>query len=439
MTTNQTDPRPAAPGRTALVLSGGGARGAYEAGVLAVLFEEILPRLPAGFSFDIVSGTSVGAVHAAYVAATSERVGPDRAKQLLETWEQMQLRDMLRVSTADLLGVPLRALGIRRMSRRAGDTGSQGGALGGLVDLSPLEHLVDARVPWDALPGNLAARRPSALCISCTEVRSGRVTVFMDGPDADPHPWKNDPGAKAIPAEIRADHVRASAAIPFLFPAVRLRERYYVDGGLRMNTPLSPALRLRADRVLVIALKHAPLRSAGLPAYTEDVITQPAFLMGKVLNALLLDQLESELRQLELVNAWIAEGREAFGDGFLPRINGAVRRRRGVGYRPVQVTAIRPSEDVGQLAAQCYREGGKERIGGIPALLLGAALRGVPKDEADLLSYLYFDACYTGRLVALGRRDARAHADEIVALLRGDEAAPGDEPPGNRVSEDAPA
>jgi NTE family protein len=242
----------------------------------------------------------------------------------------------------------------------------------------------------------------------------------MDGALADPDPWDFDPNGQAVCSAISADHVRASAAIPFLFPAVRIDGRYYVDGGLRMNTPLQPALRLRADRVLVVALKHAPGKLGGLPAYSEEVITQPAFLVGKVLNALLLDQLEYELHRAELVNAWIRAGQEAFGAEFLEHINTAVSAQRGVGYRPVRLEVVRPSEDVGRIAARCHRRSGSEALGVLPALLTRAALRGVPADEADLLSYLYFDRCFTTELVEMGRSDAREAKDRIAALLAGE-------------------
>jgi NTE family protein len=405
----------------ALVLSGGGARGAYEAGVLSYLFESIYPELPRDFEFDVVSGTSVGAIHAAYVAATAAGRGRERSKALTETWRGMRLRDVVRISARDLVGVPLRALGLTRLARTVGGGGEAADAVGGLVDLTPLEQIVADRIPWRALRANLARGHLGALCISCTEVRTGRITVFQDGPLADPKPWARDPNARAVVTEIGAPHVRASAAIPFLFPAVRIGDSYFVDGGLRMNTPLSPALRLAADRVLVVALKHSPRVTGGLIEYPADSITQPAFLLGKVLNALLLDQLEYELQKMELVNAWIARGEEVYGEEFLERINVAVRAQRGVGYRQVKETTIRPSADVGTLAAHCRQRTGGRELGPLPALLTRFALRGVPEDEADLLSYLYFDAQFTGELLELGREDARQQRDAILDLLIGEE------------------
>ncbi len=405
-----------APGRAALVLSGGGARGAYEAGVLSYLFEEIYPALPEGFEFDIVSGTSVGAIHAAYLAATAHMRGPARAREIVDTWLEMQLSDVLRLSATDLLSLPLRALGLSRLVR--GGDGGRPDSVGGLVDLSPLERIVEQRIPWKHLASNLATSRPGALCISCTQVRTGRITVFMEGPLSETSAWEFDPNAVAVTANLGPHHVRASAAIPFLFPAVRIGDRYYVDGGVRHNTPLSPVIRLCADRVLVVALKHQPGRGEELPAYPEEVITQPAFLLGKVLNALLLDQIEYELERIELVNAWIERGCSAFGEQFLDTINVAVRERRGVGYRRMRSAVIRPSEDLGRLAACCQREG-RLQMRGLPRMLARLTLRGVPENEADLLSYLLFDRCFTGRLVELGRRDTAAQREEIVALLTG--------------------
>ncbi len=402
--------------RTALVLAGGGARGAYEAGVLATIFERVVPRLPAGFEFDVISGTSVGAIHAAYTAASADEEPAGRSQRLVETWAGMDLGDVLDLKASDFFGIPLRALGLRPL-RRPAPGPARAEAVGGLVDVSPLERMVAERIAWGGLARNLARGRPGALCVSCTEVRSGRVTVFMDGPLADPLPWSFDPNARAIRGEIGERHVRASAALPFLFPAVRVEDRYYVDGGLRMNTPLSPALRLQADRVVVVALKHAPAGDG--PEFPDEAITQPAFLLGKVLDALLLDQLEYELHRMALVNAWIEHGTRVFGGDFLARINVAVREQRGVGFRPVEAIVVRPSEDIGRVAADCMRGRRARSLGFLPSLIARTALRGVPEDEADLLSYLLFDRCYTSELVGLGRRDARAAEDRLVALLAG--------------------
>ena len=406
----QSAPHP----RRALVLAGGGARGAYEAGVLSYLFEHTYPQLRRGFEFDIFSGTSVGAVHASFVACTAGGGPGLRAKHLVDVWTTMRMRDVLHLGLGDLLALPLRALGLRT-TRRPRD---ESPVMGGLVNVAPLERIVEERIPWRRLAESLRRPTARALCVSCTEVRTGRVTVFLDGPLADASPWAHDPNAQAITTRIHARHVRASAAIPFLFPAVLVDGRYYVDGGLRMNTPLSPALRLGADRILVVALRKQHRLSDDAPAYPEEVVTQPAFLLGKVLDALTLDQLEYELERLALVNTLISRGEEVYGPDFLTQINPAIREQRGTGYRKVEAEILRPSQDLGVLAAECQRRGGGTReLGLVSALITRATRRGIPVEDADLLSYLLFDRSYTGPLIELGRADAREREEDLVRLL----------------------
>jgi NTE family protein len=401
--------------RVALVLSGGGARGAYEAGVLSYLFERVYPRLPRGFEFDIVSGTSVGAIHAGFVAASADLEPAARAKALVDTWAGMELDHVMRLSTGEFLGVPLRALGMGRARPRRGGSGLTD-VIGGLVDISPLEKLVEERIPWKGLRGNLAAGRPRMLCVSCTDIHTGLVTVFVDGEEVDTSPWDDDSYAQAIQARIDARHVRASAAIPFLFPAVRIGNSYYLDGGLRVNTPLSPALRLGAGKVLVVGLKVAPSAEKA-SANAKAAITQPAFVLGKMLNVLILDQLEHELRRMETVNTILAAARDALGSGCIDAIRAAIGAKRGLEYRPVESVVVRPSRDIGALAAECHRGRSLFSRNVLSELLARMALRGVPDAEADLFSYLYFDASFARPLIELGRADAARQEDEILDLL----------------------
>jgi NTE family protein len=402
--------------RVALVLSGGGARGAYEAGVLSYLLEHIYPKLPPGFEFDIVSGTSVGAIHAAFVASSAHLEPAVRAQALRETWEDMALDHVMRVRALDIAAIPFRALGLDTLMRGRDEHPE---VLGGLVDISPLERLVAARIPWSSLRENLDQGRPGALCVACTEIQTGVVTVFLDGPLGDPTVWDFDPYVDARRVDISPLHVRASAAIPFLFPAVRIGESYFLDGGLRVNTPLSPVLRLAADKVLVIGLRGQQPGKAFAIINDETAITQPAFLLGKVLNVLLLDQLEHELKRLDTINALLEGATEMMGVDGVARLNEFVREKRGVDYRHVDACIVRPSQDVGGMCAEAYRHH-RERSGshGLTAAILArAAVQGVPEREADLLSYIYFDASFTRPLMDLGWQDARRQEDAIVGLL----------------------
>jgi NTE family protein len=381
----------AAASRVALVLGAGGSRGAYQAGVLAHLFEEIYPELPAHFEFDIVSGTSVGALHAAYLAATAHEPAPLRASRLRSSWSRLRLSDLLRVR--DLVAFPLRALGLLRVS----------------AELAALEGVALQSIPWPRLARNLAERRPGVLCVPCTQVGSGRATLFMDGPLADTAPWRDDPHTRAERVRIEALHVRASGAIPFLVPAVRIRDSFYVDGALRLGTPLSPAVRLGADRVLVITPGQVP--RAAPSEYSEAVLAQPAFLLGKLVNAIGTDHLASELDRIHLVNEWIERGRKVFGVDFASQMGLA---GPGAGARHVEVVTLSPSEDLAAVAWHCQR---RERLGSVASLFARAAVQGVPEGEADLLSYLYFDRRFTRELFELGRADAERAHDRILGLL----------------------
>jgi NTE family protein len=232
----ETAAAPPARKRMALVLSGGGSRGAYEAGVLSYLFEYIYPLLGPDFEFDIISGTSVGAIHAAYVASSAGMDPIERATAMVDTWRSMRFDNVLRVTWRDLVGIPLRTVGFAQPKTRGGPDRAE--SRGGLVDIGPLEALVRTRIPWHRLRANLEAGRPSVLCTAVTEVNTGVVRIFLDGPGADTTPWLYDPHVDAVKTEITELHVRASAAIPFLFPSVRIDRGYYVDGGLRLKTPL---------------------------------------------------------------------------------------------------------------------------------------------------------------------------------------------------------
>lgn len=410
-------PSPSRP-RLSLVLSGGGSRGAYEAGILSWLFEYVYPRLGPDFEFDIISGTSVGAIHAAYVAASSGMAAAQRSRRLIETWTEMSFDSVLNLHWSDLIGIPMRGFGFGT-ARLRGDGAGVPEVKGGLVDIAPLERLVKERIPWSRLRANLAARRPGVLCTAVTEVQSGVIRVFLDGLDADTTPWLRDPHVDAVVTPITDLHVRASAAIPFLFPSVRIGPCFYVDGGLRLNTPLSPAVRLRSDKILVVGLKRRTTKEEKIAYCHAETLTQPAFLLGKLLDILLLDPIDNELRQLQIVNSILLGGRLQFGDDFIERIAPTIAEARGVAYRPIDFVMVSPSADLGRVAADSYRSSRATQKGQslIASLIARTATLGVPEQEADLLSYVYFDAHYTKRLVELGREDAKEIGDEILTLL----------------------
>src|SRR5260221_14068640 len=228
--------------------------------------------------------------------------------------------------------------------------------------------------------------------------------------------WSKDPFVRAQAVTMGPEHALASAALPILFPAVSVGERFFCDGGLRQNTPLSPALRLGADKGLVIGLRHKPPPSQ---MESEESMPYPgaAFLVGKILDAFLLDPIDYALDRLRRFNA-VIEAVRAIGPADAKRFDEVVTTMRGAPYRVVGEFMIRPSADLGEIAGGIARAGRFKGSGGGPGIQLLrrlATARGA--DEADLLSYILFDGLYAAEVTRLGYEDARAQHAELAKFL----------------------
>jgi NTE family protein len=404
--------------RRALVFSGGGARGAYEAGVVRYIVEELPKRLGHPVHFDILCGTSVGAIHACYLAATAH-LGPERGAKLVDFWTTMRLEEILPLSMRDLLSLPGRLLGLRRTAARM-RSGEAPERLYGLLDTRALEKLVMRAIPWRSIRPNVKLGLVGAVCVAATQIGTGNVVDFIETRDRLVPRWTRDPTIVPRPTRLLPTHALASAAIPLLFPAVRVASTYYADGGLRLNTPLAPALRLGADRVLVIALRQNP-QQASEAALTEQRVEHygsPVFLFGKVLNALLLDHIDTDLARMRVLNEILRDGQKAFGGEFMERINTVAERERGQHFRCIEDVVVRPSADLGRLAGQILRNISKTRDRS-PLIRLAARNLGGggSSPESDLLSYLLFDGEFLAPLADLGFSDARAREEELCRFF----------------------
>jgi NTE family protein len=410
------DPKRMRP-RRALVLSGGGARGAYEAGVLRFLFEALPQRLGHAPRIDIVSGTSVGAIHACFVAATAH-LGEERGPMLAGVWESLAMQELFGSAIGEVLRLPRRMLGLLR-SPAALRSGAPPDRLYGLLNAEHLERIVVDSIPWREIRRNLRADRIGAVCVAATEIATGRAVVFVQRSESEPAAWAHDPSMIAQATRLAPVHALASAAIPILFPAVRIGHSYFADGGLRLNTPLSPGLRLGADRVLVIAVrKGAAVGSEGDRIARVGNYGNPLYLFGKVLNALLLDPIDNDLQHLRMLNDVLRRVRDVGGESVLARINEGVSADRGRPLRVVSDVVVRPSQDLGVMAGETLHGiGGRTRPPAPVRVLLKALDLGDAPFEADLLSYLLFDASYTRRLVALGYEDARRQETELAEFF----------------------
>jgi len=406
--------------RTAMILSGGGARGAYEVGVLWYIFDDLSRMRGAPPKIDVLCGTSVGAINACYLAA---HLGDPvlGMRRLVHLWSELQLTRVLGFGAKQLGGLPRLLLG--------------GGVVGtGLFDVTPMAELVQREVSWRALARALRKKQLRALTVSTTEVSQGRTVVFMQtAPDVD-IPQTAPPRTLFRAAHIGPHHALASAAIPMLFPPVKIDDELYLDGGLRQNTPIAPALRLGATHIFAIGSSRevkGVVTKEG-PMGTSARAPGAAFLLGKVLNAFLLDHVDVDLELLRRLNNVIKDGTHAFGPSFLETMTREAHRRNQPPYRYVEPFEIRPSEDLGRLASEHVRKG---KFMGNPLftkrlfnlLDIGAG------DEADLASYLLFDGHFCRQLIEMGRADAHARRDEILAFF-GDAS---DDDGGSLESEDS--
>lgn len=402
--------------RPALVLSGGGARGAYEAGVLAFVFGPLAERLGFVPRFDVFSGTSVGAVHSCFLAGHANHL-QGGAHALLDVWRNMSFESVYRFGAGDLFGFSRTLLGSALGSIT--ESGTQADRIHGLLNTTPLERLVVGQIPWRQLRRNVRYGPVDTLCVSATEIASGRSVTFVDNRERRIPSWTRDSLQVAIPTRIGPGHTLASAAIPFLFPAVRVRDTYYCDGGLRQHTPLTPALRLGADRVLLIGLRYAE------PADLGDVIAEErleqfrsvGFLAGKILNALLIDRLEYDVAHMRVLNQVLQAGINACGEDHLEHITPEVEKVRGMGFRLVQDAFVQPSRDIAGIAAEHVRRMRGKVPGWFGSFMFRALTRGAPDEEADLMSFLLFDGEYAAELIELGMHDAERIEGEIAALF----------------------
>lgn len=404
-------------GKRALVLSGGGARGAYAAGILRYILDEVPAALGHPIRFDIISGTSVGAINATWLASTLN--DPTFCGQRLwYLWRRMRLADTVDVSYGNVFTM---------LSRLMGDTPDatlqpRKGRTLSILNTRYFNTLIQNEIPFDQLRQNVKTGVVDALTVTATEVHTGRTTVFVESAQEALPPWTKDPHRAAIKGPITANKVLASAAIPVLFPAVRIDQNWYFDGGLRQNTPISPALRMGASRLLVISLKSGKRIH---PPSGPDLDSPPtiSFLLGKLLNALLLDPLDYDLAFLERINAMLKYGQEAFdahGQGdFIKELNEIFEVHRGQGYRHVESLLIRPSDDLGEIAGDFAAQLSDREWGSRVLATVGRRVSKVDGyRESDFLSYILFDRGYTGTLLDLGYADAQERHDELVAFFQ---------------------
>jgi NTE family protein len=391
-----TPARPA--GTIAAVLPGGGARGAYEIGAMSVL----LPALQArGERVEIWCGTSVGAINAAALASLAHLPADEQVQAALSLWDELHKEDVI----APLAG----AGGVRMVARMiAHALGLPGAGLASLLDPSPLGASLDRWIDWDRLAANVDAEMVRATCVVATSLTTGDPVGFVAARSGAPR--HHDDVIRYVETRLHGEHVRASAAIPLLFPAVEVTRPhaargFYADGGTRLNSPIKPALNLGAERVIVIGLEPFAPAGGRAPSHRVPSIGDVA---ANVLDGLLVDQVAQDLRRLAAINQFFVE------DAISGKMHAARAYRLSRGhqpYRPISYALVAPARRgaIGKLADEVFerRYGGLRGLRDIDYVLMARALGGRAGARGELLSFLLFDHVFITELITMGQRDAR--------------------------------
>lgn len=411
----------------ALVLSGGGARGAYEAGVVYYLRTRMPKEIAEQTLFSIYSGTSVGAINVAHMASTAE--DPlYQAASLRKLWQQLTAEDIYRADKQALAGFLVRSgffmatnfMGLQRALDKWDPHTSF--PFRSVLDTTPFITYMRRNVSFSQIHRNVERRLIDAVTVSASHLHTGQLALFVEKhPDV---PYSAGGGSPTF-CTLSPRHVLASASIPIIFPTIRIRGRYYGDGGMRQNTPMSPAIHLGADRLLVISLRS--LRQAPTPRLGGDRMheAEPRLgnILGHLLNTVFLEKLDYDLDQMRRINFLIQDFEDEFGPDALERVN---RRRVGtqIGERTIPAAkrvipfVITPSEDIGRIAAEIFNRVIRKREYLNPVHRFFANLVQAEGDN-DFMSYLLFESEYLKALIDLGYEDAHRERERLVNFFCG--------------------
>lgn len=368
---------------TGLVLTGGGARGAYQAGVLAGIAE----RCGNEDLFPIITGVSAGGINAAGLAG--HRAGfTDSAAHLLDAWMSLSVDEVFSSNFLTL------TTSFARTALKVGTAGAAPFEIRGMLDTEPLRRYLMEAIDFAGIQANIDAGRLGALALTMTSYAHGTTVTFVHGAIDIPD-WRRA-RRRSVHGAIDVEHVMASAALPLVFPAIRVGDEYYGDGAIRHAAPLAPAVHLGADRLVAVSVRYdlsereqAEPQVRGYPP--------PAQILGMMMHGVFLDALENDIERARRINRTLARLEEAGAEQ--PEL------------RPIDILTLRPSRDLGKLGA--------DLIHALPRSLriLARGLGASETSSPDFLSYLLFERPYIERLIELGRSDVQNDWDRVEAFL----------------------
>jgi len=376
-------------GELGLVMGGGGARAAYQVGVLRGLAKD-----NPGLHAPILHGVSAGAINTAFLANRPESIG-ESTDHLSQLWASLRTDDVIESNPASLLGTAFR-WGARLLS---------GGSklappTRGMVDTAPLRRFLCRALDTEdgrlhGVRKNLESGRLRAVGLTTTDYATARTITYVEGRDISM--WQR-PHRSAIEAELTVDHVMASAALPLFFPAIQIGDRWHGDGGIRLTAPLAPALHLGAERILAISTRY-PKKGHESDRPDSFGYPSPARVLGVLMNAIFLDALDYDALTMSRVNDLLR---------LVPP------EKRGE-LRLVELLILRPTKDLARMATKF-----EPRLPQ-PFRFMTRGLGTRETRSPDSLSMIMFEPDYVNRLIELGEADAALHRDEISSFLAGEE------------------